>query len=399
MKERIILAPGVNGTELTQSLALHGVNCIGIRICSAAELARMALMRSGIAIAENIVSTGEETAFTARAAAGEAYFGNPSYQDIQEITSALRRMRSLVTADDEDETLKQTLPKGIFREKNDALLNVYHRYMDLLAAEHAIDSTALIRRALKESKVIDAEFLTLTEYPLNPLEEALIEKVSGENVLRSSLPALFGVEESSAQADHFRNCYGAPNEVETILEDLYQGKRLDESTVAVTDSAGYSQLFFDYALLYDIPISFGCGIPIMNSNPARLLSLYYNWTTKGFFGAEALMEMISSEAFNRKKLIDQFPDAEEGFEAGFFYEVLGGLRFTNDPADNEKKAADFKRALTESGRSAVYQDVNSGLKEDETVRQDASTIFKEDGTVRQDVNTGLKEDETVHKKI
>ena len=51
MKEKIILAPGLNGNELMRSLALHGVNCIGMRICGAAELARLALMRSGISSA------------------------------------------------------------------------------------------------------------------------------------------------------------------------------------------------------------------------------------------------------------------------------------------------------------------------------------------------------------
>ena len=47
------LAPGLNGNELTRSLALHGINCIGMRICGAAELARLALMRSGISISED----------------------------------------------------------------------------------------------------------------------------------------------------------------------------------------------------------------------------------------------------------------------------------------------------------------------------------------------------------
>lgn len=56
MKEKIILAPGANGTELTKSMAMHGVNCFNIRICGASELARLLLMRSGIPIREDFVS-------------------------------------------------------------------------------------------------------------------------------------------------------------------------------------------------------------------------------------------------------------------------------------------------------------------------------------------------------
>lgn len=101
MKEKIILAPGLNGNELMRSLALHGINCIGMRICGAAELARLALMRSGIPVSGDFVSAREEAAIVADAVNGEPYFGKTSYSDIQEIAAAIRRMRSL-TADEDD---------------------------------------------------------------------------------------------------------------------------------------------------------------------------------------------------------------------------------------------------------------------------------------------------------
>lgn len=65
MRERIILAPGVNGSELAKSLVTHGVNCFNLRIVGAGELARIAMMRSAIAITEDFVSSREETAIVA----------------------------------------------------------------------------------------------------------------------------------------------------------------------------------------------------------------------------------------------------------------------------------------------------------------------------------------------
>ncbi len=407
MKERIILAPGSNGTELLESLALHGINCIGVRICKAAELARFALMRSGVAVTEDFISIREEAALTAQAVAGEKYFGNPSYTDIREIASALRQMRCLAGAGEEGDKLQSILPKGIFTEKNAALLNVYQRYMDILSDRHALDSVSLIRMAIEKSKVLDEEFLTLNEYPLNPLEKALVDHLSGGNYRRSSLRELFGgkafgICSSSAEEGEgpvpcapdedglasgvsagdgsvpcvsdkdvsvpeiiYKNCYGAPNEVETILADIYQNRTLDECTVAVTDTAMYSQLFFDYALLHDIPIAFGCGIPIMNSNPARLLSLYYNWSTKGLFGADALTDMLFSDAFDRKKFFAQCPVTEEGFSLSTFYDVLCGLRLTNDRVLNERKVAGFKAAVTRNSS----EDSQDKLKEDGDIRK------------------------------
>ena len=350
MKERIVLAPGLNGNELARSLALHGVNCIGLRICGSAELARLALMRSGVSIAEDFVSAKEETGMIAEAVTGEPYFGKASFSDIRKITSAVRQMRSLIASvneADEEMALERILSQGIFKEKNMALLHVYRKYKDILSECSTVDAVSLIRMAAEKSKVIDAEFLTLKEYPLSPLETVLLDRISGGTASETGIHELFGVTEGRVHTSGIKNCYGAPNEVESILEEIYSGKQLDRCTVAVTDGGTYSQLFFDYALLYDIPVTFGCGIPIANSNPARLLALYYNWITGGFFGAEALNEMISSKAFNRTKLFNQFPEQEDGFSRSTFFDVLGSLRLTNDRETNAKRIEDFRKTVNE----------------------------------------------------
>ena len=347
MKEKIILAPGLNGSELMRSLALHGIKCIGMRICGAAELARLALMRSGISIAEEFVSAKEEAAIAAEAINGEPYFGNTSYSDIQEIAAAIRRMRNLIADEDEEQFLKEILLSGIFKEKNEALLHVYKRYMELLEEKKAVDAAALIRRAASESKTVHADFMTLKEYPLNPLEKKMLERVSGGAITEVSMQELFGKENRPLQIEAIRNCYGAPNEAEAILADIYAGKHLDQCTVAVTDALTYGQLFFDYALLYDIPVTFGCGIPVINSNPARLLALYYSWITSGFYGAEAIEALLASRAFDKSKLYELFSEKDEDFHWNTFYEALGDLSLTNDPAVNEKRIADFRKALEE----------------------------------------------------
>ena len=133
MRERIILAPGASGAEMVKSLAMHGVNTFNLRIVSAGELARIALMRSGIAITEDFVSKREETALVAAAVKGEEYFGKATYSDIREIAGAIRRMRTLVPDGDETGRLEEILGKGIFEEKNAALFSVYKKYMQLFA--------------------------------------------------------------------------------------------------------------------------------------------------------------------------------------------------------------------------------------------------------------------------
>ena len=361
MIERIVLAPGLNGNELTRSLALHGVNCIGLRICGAAELARLALMRSGVSIAEDFVSAREEAGIIAEAVAGEPYFGKASYSDIQEIASAVRRMRSLIASVDEEQELERVLSQGIFKEKNNAILQVYRKYKAILLQRNAVDAVSLIRMAAGKSQMIDAEFLTLKEYPLSPLETLLLDRISGGTASETGIHELFGVPEGNVHIDSIKNCYGAPNEVESILEEIYAGKQLDRCTVAVTDGVTYGQLFFDYALLYDIPVTFGCGIPIINSNPARLLALYYKWITGGFFGAASLNEILTSKAFNRSKLLDQSSEREDGFSWGTFFDILGSLRLTNDRQTNRGRIEDFIKTVNEEAEYCVRRGCGDNL--------------------------------------
>ena len=387
MREKIILAPGLNGNELMRSLALHGINCIGMRICQAAELARLALMRSGISISGDFVSAKEEAAIVADAIDGEPYFGKTSYSDIQEITAAIRRMRSLAADDKEERCIQDKLPAGIFKEKNEALLHVYERYMALLSSRKAADAAALIRKAATECSTINADFMTLKEYPLNPLEKKLLRRVSGGVIIEVSLQELFGkccartacagssrtaheMESHPLHLEAIRNCYGAANEVETILADIYSSKHLDQCTVAVADEMTYGQLFFDYALLYDIPVTFGCGIPVMNSNPARLLAVYYSWITSGFYGAAAIGELLASTAFDRSKLYELFPEKDENFHWSTFYEVLGDLRLTNDAAVNEKRITDFRKAIEEEAALSGKED----SREQKTILRKRSCI-------------------------
>ena len=347
MRERICLAPGASGGELAKCLAMRDTNFFNLRIVGAGELARIGLMRSGIAIPEDFVSAREEIALTAQAIKGVGYFGKTTYSDVQQISGAIRRMRSLVPGNDEAEQIEINMEKGIFVSKNVALIQTYKNYMKILKGNKLVDLVSLIRKAASECQAIDADFFILEEYPLNPLEKSLLDKLSGGKYEVKTLSDLFGVKEAPLKVESFKNCYGAPNEVETILTDIYSGKNLDTCTIAVTDPGTYGQLFFDYALLYDMPVTFGCGIPIMNSNPAKLLVLYYKWMTGGFFGEYAINEMLSSNAFDRSKLYELYPETDEEFSWGTYSDVLGGLRLTNDAEINKKRLNDFKKAVSE----------------------------------------------------
>ena len=154
MKERIYLAPTANGTELRKSLAMHGINCLNVRVCGAPELARIALMRAGIAITDAFISPQEELPLIAEAVKDETFFKKPTYSDITAIAAAIRCMRGLVPDTNEEKMIAKVLPKGFFTEKNNALLSIYQKYMQLLEERKLIDQISLVRKALMECEPI-----------------------------------------------------------------------------------------------------------------------------------------------------------------------------------------------------------------------------------------------------
>lgn len=353
MKERIILAPGLNGNELLKNLALYGVNCFNTRILSATELAKLSLMRSGITVEEEFIDFNEELGIIAEVVKGSSYFKKTSYTDLRNITSAIRKMRSFVQDPDEAKILKDKLSGGVFVEKNNALLSIYDGYMQTIKERNLIDQVLLIRKATAESISIDADFVVLEECLPDPLAEALIQKLSGGSFSKISIRSLFDVTDKTLKIADIKNCYGATNEVETIISDIYSDKKLDNCIVAITDTDTYSQLFLDYSLLYDIPVTFGCGVPIINAYPAKLLSLYYQWMTTGFYGAEAVKQMLLSGYFNMHLLKKSFPEQDDEFNWHVFYDCLGEIRFTRDSAGNKARVEAFKKALTEDSKYIV----------------------------------------------
>ena len=168
MKERIILAPGINENELIRSLAANGVNCFNVRIMNAVSLARYGLMKSGVSITEQFVSKQEEIAFISKAVGGLTYFKKATYSDRVDLTNAIRTMRYFVSEDDEAGVLSEVLPQGIFREKNNAILATYNEYIKIL---EGVDSIGLIRKAIKECKGFDADFEIITEILLPTFDE------------------------------------------------------------------------------------------------------------------------------------------------------------------------------------------------------------------------------------
>lgn len=339
MQERILIAP--NGTELLRTLARNGVSTLGLRVMLPAELALFALMRSGQPLEQRITAADEETALICRFLPEIPYLAGASYRDAQNLADALRTLRLQITSADERGAVADGLAGSTFTEKNAALLDVYDRYMLAMQHENAVDAVGLVRLAAEHADPLTAEITVLKEYPVTPLELALISRLSGGAYQRRSLPALFQAAEKPLIMPQITEAYGAANEAEAVFGAVFaQHLPLDQCTVAVTDAAVYAPLLFELACRYEIPVTFGCGLPITLSWPASVLRDYQSWLTGGHCGIDALHALLYSAAFDREQFCADFGIEKKALHS--FIRTAGSMRLSADRSVNQKRIADFR---------------------------------------------------------
>ena len=220
-----------------------------------------------------------------------------------------------------------------------------------------IDSISLVRKAIdKAGQISNAEFKVLREYPLMPVELALMEAVSGGKFDELSLADLFGKEPKSPGEITITEGYGRINETENIIADIYrEAFPLDQCVIACADPSSYSQIIYDLACRYDIPVTYGSGVPILNSNPARLLKLIYEWSTTGYYGIDGLRRIITSDAFDRSEFGKTL-----GFEEGLsrrdteeLVKMAGSLRLSFDGPVNRQRILGLKKTLKDEKKLKV----------------------------------------------
>ena len=365
MTETIILAPGAGSSELLRTLAKFGKNTLGLRVLSRTELAKYALMKNGISITEEFLTAKEEPSVIFSFLNEINYFKAASFADAESLSSALSTMRSLIPSDEENE-LKGRLASGEFPEKNAAILEVYERFLKKCSEDDRIDSISLVRKAIEETEVVTStDYLMLSEYPLMPLDMALIEAVSGGSYKEISLVDLFEREKKDTSDLSFTEGYGRINEAEDILDGIFRNEiPLDKCVIAATDVSSYAQVFYDLACSYDIPVTYGCGVPILNSNPARMLKLIYEWKTKGYYGIDALRRIINSDAFDRKEFaktlgMDDVLSRKDEDELAM---MAGSIRLSFDAAENRKRLDSLKAALDKEAADASASGNTKNIK-------------------------------------
>ena len=338
MKETIIFAPGCNPSALYRETALCGMPLIGCRVMDSEALASYALARCGKTAPASCSANDETYLLYAVMKDGLEYFRFAVFNDAVILADILRKVRSLII-ENEAEVMRTRLSEGEFAEKNEALAAVYARYTAAKQEQGIHDHIDCLRHALREAAPVeDIDFIVLKEFPLSPLETALLKTVAGSWQTRSLQDFL--PEKPDKQPVRFIKAYDTSNELENVLNEIFENNLpLDTCTLIAADSRRYAQLLYDASRLYDVPVTYGTGLPVTNANAADLLVRYKDFIDR-HHGVEGLKRLLTADSFDLYRLLETMQlDGKQlysrrDFEG--FLDTCGQLRLDGTDDDREK---------------------------------------------------------------
>ncbi|MBQ7525180.1 MAG: PD-(D/E)XK nuclease family protein [Abditibacteriota bacterium] len=331
MIEKILFAPNVSGTEFLRTLAKWGVDTFGLRVMGAKDLAILALTRSGMS-AGRLISRSEEENTLFRLTEGIGYFEAASREDGKRIASALRSVR-MFAGDDE---IAAAFAESDFTERCGALTELLRRYKAELAADSKTDEIGLIRAAADGAEPIGCEVMYLKESRLKPLERRLADRVSGGKAEEVSLFDLFRREAGEAAFTNITRAASPSCEVENILAYIRDNNiPLDKCLIAAADTNVYAPLFREYCAMLGLPVTFTCGLSLGAGNGGKVLKHYGYWCTYGYFGTDALRNMVCCEGFDRAKLLETIGADEETLPE--IIESAGSLALRDNAEKNRER--------------------------------------------------------------
>ena len=218
IRETIVLASGINGTELIRTMARFGQNTLRSSVMGAAELAEYSLMRSGVICDKEYISGDNAASLLMHIMEDISYYSIVSYADAVNLYDTLYSLREQIVQN-EHEQMRRLLIKedAAFDDANEALFEAYERYMDNLDGSNQTDEIGLIRFAIENARPFEADIKLVNERMVSPLARALAKRLIGEKLTETDIASLYGLEKGKLSINAMTCSYGAMNEARDIM--------------------------------------------------------------------------------------------------------------------------------------------------------------------------------------
>ncbi len=165
--------------------------------------------------------------------------------------------------------------KFIKAEKAADLKLINQKYEEKLKKENYLDQAAAYQMALRaeDLKLKEALLLIPQNIELSYLAEEFLNKVGA--LSSASFNFSLNLKNEQDFKPEFLTGYGSSSEVNNILRLLIENNfKADQTAVYYLKKEPYTQLFYNLAQKYNLPVSFAGGISINNTKPA---AVYFNY--------------------------------------------------------------------------------------------------------------------------
>lgn len=295
LKQTIILS-NLNERELFRSLSLNGKDLFNVKVFSAFGLTKEVLNRNGSDLPLEVIDDFKAACIVYKLIKDISYFSSKTFSDAKNIVRQLNVARCLCRGNEKDKLI-EVLGDGEFKDKNNALLELYLKYNDYLSNNGLIDNYGLINKVINNDLTIDANYICLKETALSPIEEKLIEVVSNGTYKVISILDLYGKQESPLNKIEYDNAYGKINEIENIISTISNNHIKYDDVLLVLNDASYIEELLNYK---EIPATYSIGYPITLSNGLKLYELLVIWD-ENYNSLDYLKNIVTSEEFDAEK--------------------------------------------------------------------------------------------------
>jgi ATP-dependent helicase/nuclease subunit B len=321
LSEKRLVAPSLAiGHQIAEGLVREGHPWLNLHIETVYTLARTViasdLVHQGLRVLSRAQAQALIEQICAEVLGRKSYFGalrlQPGFHRILRTTIEDLR-RSDITA---DELLADPAED---RTKIDDIQAIAQAYDRILAENRFVDEAELVRRAMRKLEKCQAReskppiYLLPAKLELSPGERALIDRLAGGclHVLAVDQPSGW---EPTGSSFHMFRALGEENEIREVFRRLLRdGIELDRAEILYTDQSTYLPLIYELSAQYELPCTYGEGIPVLFSRPGQAALQYLDWLD-GDYDAHCFRRMVEADVLDFRG-IDHHAKAPRAMDA------------------------------------------------------------------------------------
>lgn len=370
LQNKIIFSNSIDKNEALKTWSLFGLASFNTRILGTFDICKYTLNLNNIKLNSELIDSSKQNLiyYSILSKIDTDYFKYTNYTDIIKIANSIDKIRKFYTSNNKDTIhsfWNNFINKSQFKKKNTAIYKLYKQYTDYKLQNNLIDEIDLIKFTLnlKNVKYPNKQLCIFIKENLTPLDLRVLSKfdtVDTDFKFYKYINNSNSNNKDSVFVDTFVKSYGACNEVEWIINKIYQENLpLDQTQIVIADNIEYSQLFYNLCINKNIPANFKCGVGLSNSNAFNVLSNLNTWNKDGFNGSDYLKQLIINPSFDTNKLLEDikfnqikceynesntFSNPNYDISIDNVLEMCGNLKLSFDKQANDRKLKTYEHS-------------------------------------------------------